>query len=336
MNLLKKFLYKYWIFLILTVIIGILLGFYLLNKRVAEEEKYLLLIPKTLLESYSVDSDFNLNSLEKNFLELEKKEMVYEVKYPSFNNQEAVLIAEKFNFNNPPIVFTDQRTKEIFYEWKDDAKSLSINLTKGKVEYINFNSYDTFKQNVSISNSNKEVEKIAKDFINKNNFMTINDIKIEIDRKSKINLYEIDENLIVDQIEFKCLINNKQILNSGIDFLITENGEILKFIFNPPFKEIKELTNYPIKNKEEVFNILKKIKEINYFDILDSYGTLEDINKIQNINLGKIEMVYLKTEVPQSYLQPIFFISGQAVLNNGQNAEVGLYIPAIKDEYLLK
>jgi len=43
----------------------------------------------------------------------------------------------------------------------------------------------------------------------------------------------------------------------------------------------------------------------------------------------------LKTKQKENYLIPLFLISGKGTLKNGEQVEISLYLPAVKDDYLL-
>jgi len=336
----KFFLKKYWLFLILSLIIGSLIGIYLINKNQGQKVKSLLSIPSQKIESYPVKAHFNINLLEENIKNIDHELDVYEISNIPFSNEEALKIANIFNLNNQPKVYTDQRTNNIFYEWLTEDKFLTINLSNRTINFelitpnleknnqlSDLNVFETLSQNLLKENQLYPQEPINLDLKNKN-YLKINK-----------TLYQETNSLIEANgviIKYQYQISNKKIVGAEISLVFNSNKELIKFNYQPPPKLIKFISLYPLKNKTEIIKELENIKAINFFDIPNYYATYSEIKNLNKIDLNKIEIVYIKNELSQGYLQPFFLISGEGVLNDGRTAEVGLYLPAIKDEYLLK
>jgi len=346
MNL-KKFILKYWVFILLAFLVAFFTSTYFINKyqpKIKVED--LLKIPILALSSYQIKNQPEYSSLEKDFPQLKKEALVFEIKKQIFSNQEAISIANRFNFKNEPTVQQDQSSKDIFYFWEDEEiGNLSINLSKGEVNYTNKKGFLFIPGIKRKLPSLNEAENFTWSFIKEKEFSPLIEntnlvlIKNQYykDKESDIEEVNSPENADFINLSLEYQINNINVKEAAINLTIGENLEILKFNYSSLFSELKELSLYPLKGKSEILQALKNNKTINNLRLIGGDTIIKDDSQnIKNIDLNEIELVYLKTEIPQPYLQPIFFISGQAILNNERAAKVGIYLPAIKDEYLLK
>lgn len=340
MNKIKFFFKKYWIFIFLATIAMVFSLSYLKNKTSVLEKKLLLSTPK--IESYKTPAVINYSPIENKLGDLEKESEVFQISPVIYSNQEVVEIAQKFEFKNPPLVSYDQQNNGNVYSWDDEEKSLEINLGLDEIIY-----HSEFSSSL-LGNLNglsfDEAEKIAYEFFSMNNFLPPEGISL---KRKVISYIKITENGIKEvnseseanfiKIGFSYYLNEKEIIGPFISLTINGDKQVTNFNYQASFKQVNFLDKYPLKTAEEIKQKLKTINAISYFYLTDSYGpTEEQALNITNIYFNNISLVYYKNIYTQSYLQPIFFISGQATLNNGRTAEVGLYLPAIKEEYLLK
>ena len=145
-------------------------------------------------------------------------------------------------------------------------------------------------------------------------------------------------------LEFVYKINNYEIQGLNpivIDVFLDSQFKIVNLKSQKIFQKIEELDLYPLKNKEEILQILEKEPQLSFLKDLNSSPQSEipleyGLEKIRQINFNKIELIYFKNKSYQSYLQPVYLITGDAYLEGIGWLQAGLYLPAIKDEYLLK
>lgn len=341
MKKVKKIFSRYWLFILLAIIVTILLGFYIKAKIYPPKnsEKLLaILAPK--IESYPISIPLDVSQIEKKIPSFNKNQEVYQVTQSSFSDQEAILLGKKFGFLESPIISLDNQGGSV-YDWGNEEKYLSLNLRWGS---INYRVKPSEKEKSVLTLDFSQVEKIGKDFLNENGFLPPNlislknnDIYYVYDSGSDLEKVSSLKNANLFKIVFDFEINNKKILDISNSLGIDFSGEVTYFNYQTTFKDIKLLNYYPLKTKVDIIRTLKTKPIINYLYIPNNYGTTqEELKNITNIILKNIDIVYYKYDPLQSYLQPIFFINGQAILTNGRAAEVGIYLPAIKDEYLLK
>lgn len=336
----KSFFSKYWLFILLTIIATIFGAFYFKNKSISPiAGNKLLGLPSPKIESYKIPNSVSI-SLEENDLQLTEKDLeVYQVSSFVFSDQEAIDVAKKIGFSQSPVVTYDQIRGGNVYTWSEEQKSLTINLHWGTINYHQKSN----NQNLSPITLS-DAEKIAHQFLENNGFLPPNNINLVKRDLSYIKTSEMgskkvsspkEANLI--EIDFEDEINQKKIINCFAILAVDFSGQIVNFNYQPVFKEVKILDKYPLKLRTEIMENLKNKREISYLFTPSSYSpTSEEVKRITGLSFNQIEIVYYKYDPLQSYLQPVFLVTGSVNLENNQQAEVGIYLPAIKDQYLLK
>lgn len=341
----KKFLKNYWLIIFLAFIASLLISVFFIKRGNGEIQpvvnlEKLLLLPNPKFQEYPIKVSINYDDLLKNFPEIPKSETVYRVESPFFSDQEAIEVAEKFSFKGAP-EFKDFENK-IYYDWNTPQKDLTINLTEGKFDFNNkiLNLGNTSPISLpDISSIDSDVKLILEE----KGLFPDGEANLFIKNKSYLKLFGLEygttknpQEAFAIEVELQYKLKDIRFLENDIILLIGDKKEILKLEYQSMFKNFQNLNTYPLKNKNEVIENLKSINVINYFKIINDYELSGESKEIKNIYLNQVELIYLKIKPGQSYLQPIFFISGQALLRDGRTAEVGIYLPAIKDEYLLK
>lgn len=327
-------------FILLATMATILIGFYAKNKiyplKITEK---LLSIPAPKIESYPISIPLDISQIEKNFSSFNKNQEVYQVIQSSFSDKEAILIGEKLGFLDPPIVSLDNQGGSV-YDWGNQEKYLSINLRWGS---INYRANPSKKSSSDVLLDFSQAEKISKDFLDKNGFLPptlislkTNDIYYVNDLGSGLEKVTSSQDANLVKVIFGFEINNKKFLDPSVVLGVDYLSKVTYFNYQTTFKEIKLLDYYPLKTAEEVIQILKTKPIINYLYIPNYYAaTQEESKNITNINFENIDIIYYKYDSLQLYLQPFFLITGKATLKSGVEAEFGIYLLAIKEEYLL-
>ena len=340
----KTFIKKYWLFILLATLASALTVIFFLNRGQEEIQKDLLSIPYPEIESVSSLTSPNIENLKNKFSAFEKKLNVYEVQESSFSDQEALNIALNFGFSQPPTV------TDFIYNWATEFNNLSVYLKEGIVGY-GLNLLDHPELISGPPPTIKEAENQGKEFLKKEEFLIPQDIELQVDEqyyaKVEGSYFEPskqdDIKTTLVYIKFIYLLNDKKIKGSGLDFIsfyIGSDFKITRFDYNKIFKNINLLNSYPLKNEDEVLSSIKANPKISYLKNQDKYSDeylpiKETVNNLKSLSFENIELIYYKQNSSQSYLQPVFLITGTAQLKNDEVVEVGLYLPAIKDEYLL-
>jgi hypothetical protein len=347
----KKFVLKYWLFIFLTVIATVLLILYFntQNKNTETKTQEKLLLTKPEINNQPSIAP-QINQLEDNFPSFDKNLMVYQVNNYIFDHEEAIRIGKEFGFEKEPEITSNEINSHV-YLWSDNIKYLSLYPKEGIIYFgLNLLQNPEIIKGEAPSIEKAEIE--SKTFLEKIQLSTSEKISLELKKSAYIKLTKgyfdetnkNDPQRTLTNLTFVYKINNYEIQGFTpitIDIFLDSQFNIINFSSQKIFQKIEELDLYPIKTKEEVILSLKTNPQISFLkDLksnLQSEITLEySLEELKQINFNKIDLIYFKNKNYQSYLQPVFLIAGEGILINETKVEVGLYIPAIKDEYLLK
>lgn len=352
MEKIKKFISKYWLFILLTAVATILAIFYFSNQNNkdigTEKEKLIPLIKPEINNQSSLVPQ--INQLEDNFPSLNKSLMVYQVDNYVLTHQEAIDIAQEFGFKENPEVTSNEVNGQI-YLWSNEISNLSIYFKEGIINY----GFDLLQNPELIQGeapSPEEAEINFKNFLKKINFLTSEKVNLELKKTYYIKLKNgyFDETTKEDpqknlvNLEFVYKLNNYEIQGFNpiiIDVFLDSQFKIVNLRSQKIFQKIEELDLYPLKDKAEILQILRNKPQLSFLKDLNSSPQSEipleyGLKKLRQINFNKIELIYFKNKSYQSYLQPVYLITGDAYLENIGWLQAGLYLPAIKDDYLLK
>jgi hypothetical protein len=345
----KKFLKKTWLFVLLAALATILGVFYFTQQRdsASKTDNLLSLIPPDI-KTYNSPVP-NLNNLENNFPEFKNALEVFQVNNYSISDQEALNLAQGFGYQDNPII-TNNINGPI-YSWSNEFNNLSIYLQEAKFQY----GLDLLNHPELISGQPPDLQKTEEEFrifLSQRNLIPQDPIILKPNEKDfyliggtnfiKTNSKNPQAKLTFLSFNYEL---NGLIINGPRTPLISayfdNNFQIARFDYSKIFSTISLLNLYPIKNKEEVLKNLKNNPQISFLKNSESLYQEslilgETIPDLRDLSFNKIELIYYQSPQKQTYLQPVFLITGQAVLNDGRAAEVGIYLPAIKDEYLLK
>ncbi len=349
MNKIKVFFQKYWLFIILAAAVTILTSFYFFQRNLIQEKKKNLisLIPPEI-KTYSSNIP-NLTVLEKDFPDFPKEIEVYQVGNNFISDQQALKISQNFGYQENPIVTNDINGP--IYSWSNEFNNLSIYLKEGKFQYA----LDLLRNPELINGEPpnfQESENKLNELLKERELIPMEKIKLKIIEK---NYYLIGASNFIKTIpsdpqKSLTFLNSIYEINSFkiegpetpfISIYFTNNFQIARFDYSKIFENINTLDKYPLKTKSELLKSIKENPQISYLKNSESFYQEnliigEKIPNLKSLSFEKIELIYYKEIKPQSYLQPVFLITGEAILGDGTQAEVGVYLPAIKDEYLLK
>jgi len=346
----KNFFSKHWLIILLATIATILAGFYFRNKiSPPKTPEKLLSLSAPTIKSYPISVSLNISQLQEKFPSFDQKVTIYQLTPSSFSDEKAILIGKKFGFSTPPTVLTSPEGG-VSYGWVNEENSLSINLRRGDVNYsLNILEHPEFTGGELPLLSG--VEEKAKSFIEASEFSPPEGVELKTKNIFYVKNYfpyfdKVDKGEGADliQVDFEYQLNGNKIITSGdyppvISIIIGPEFKIVIFNYYFLSNKIEPLKDfYPLKTKDEVLKDIKTNPKISYLSLNEvDNPTSEDYNQlITNLIFENIELVYYKYDPLQTYLQPVFLITGKAILKDGQEGEVGFYLPAIKEEYLLK
>ncbi len=347
MTKIKNFFHKFWLFIFLASISAILIMLFFLNKNSRIEEKKILTSIINPKISYYNSIKPDIGSLESKFPDFPLQIEVFQVNSVNFSDREALKISQEFNYQEDPIIINDIYGP--VYTWTNEFNNLSIYLKQGKFHY----NLDLLRNPELISGLPPSIQESKIKF---NELLEEKKLK----PNEKFEIYFIDEGYFINndsnfiktnqddpQKKFTFLkaiykIDNLKV-NGPEEPLISiyfgNNFQIARFDYNKIFK-LTSLDNYPLKSKNDLLENIKQNPRLSYLKSEKGFYQENLINEdkidLKSLSFEKIELIYYKETQTQSYLQPVFLITGKGVLIDGTQTEAGLYIPAIKDEYLLK
>ena len=345
----KFFFQKYWLFIILAATVTILAYFYFFQRNSPQEKKENLIPFSSPKINFYESINPDLSQLEKDFPDFKKEIEIYQVSDNFISDQSALKISKDFGYSENPIVTND--TRGPIYTWSNEFNNLSIYLKEGRFQY----GFDLLRNPELIQGEPpgiQESEQKFKELLKEKGLNYPEKVSLEFTEESYyltsganfLKTSQIDPKKSFAFLQALYKINGLKIIGPEkplISVYFGNNFQIARFDFAKIFEKIDLLDKYPLKGKEEILKSIKDNPQISYLNNKEGfynenliYG--EEIPSLKSLSFEKIELIYYKEVQSQSYLQPVFLIMGSAVLEDGTQAEVGLYLPAIKDEYLLK
>lgn len=211
-------------------------------------------------------------------------------------------LAEKFNITNPPDVVS-----ETIYRFKQDSKTLTVDLDSGNFAYINEASPSAFENTL---NENQ----LVNDF--KNTLSRIGVLKDELrDGRSKVIGAQISlwpKDLDNKSIFTPALLKSHVWARVGKSAANIEDYLSLDFTY---FQiDTSTFATYPTKLTEEAFNDLKNGK-----------GTVLVEPEKPQVSITSVSLGYFLPDTYNPYIQPIYIFEGPSFVS---------YVPAISNEFL--
>ncbi len=331
-----QFFKHYWIFVVLAAIAG---GFIIirLNQKVqpspgpkpTPSPSISLSFPKitgsTLPPNSKITaSNFSFPSQLKTYQGQEKE----------LSSDQAKKIAFGLNFSGSP-----QETNDVFlgtfYTWNSNRAFLSIGLKANKVDYGQDLGVATIpKQGTlpSLESAKTTLEELLTklglepDFElkwQKEEYLTQGYYFQPVTGPEEADFIKIGANPAIGQYQLVGLNPTEPL----ISLILDKNKGVVRFQYQIYFSGFEGLETYDLKTKEEVESILLSEGRIVYF------GTFQESVKppeITQAEFNQITLAYYQDPDKNPIIQPIFILSGQGTLENGEKTEIIAYLPAIK------
>ena len=112
-----------------------------------------------------------------------------------------------------------------------------------------------------------------------------------------------------------------------ISLILDKNKEIVRFQHQVYFSDFQGQETYDLKTKEEIENLLLSEGRIVYFG---TYQTSVGPPDLTQAEFDQINLAYYQSPDKNLLIQPIYLLSGQGILENGETTEIITYQPAIK------
>lgn len=333
----KQFLGNYWIFIILAAVASGLL-IIRLNQRgkptfpgtqPTPTPQLSLTKPKipgiTIpLETKTTITDFSFPSQLK----------IYQGKESQVSVDQATKIAKEFNFSG-----SASKSEDVFlgtfYTWSSKTNFLSIAIDSNKIEY-GLDLYQAQVPNQGSLPSPEEAKKTLENLLDKLGLKPEFEFKWQKEEylvqgyyfqpaanQNEADFIKVGFNPAVGQHQLVGLDPNEPLAS----LILGKGGEIIRFQYQVYFANFEGQQTYALKTKETVQATLMTEGRIVYA------GTLEKTTqepKITQAEFNQIRLAYFQEPEKNSVVQPIYILSGQGTLDNGEITEIIAYLPAIK------
>jgi hypothetical protein len=331
----KKFIS---VFIILIITISFVLFILLNNKNKTSVSS---IVPSKPVIQGGLQGNFSekatFNKLDFNF---SKTLPVLNITLKEISKDYVFDLKNRLNFNNELTEFNDIK-EGIKYYVNSDNYSLVTTPKTSKIKYAF--SPTIFPEANDLELSDEALKSNALNFINENLLNTNNILApsniIYLKRNIKGGGFEktTREEAEIFQVNFSMLSNNNyQIVNSysanpSTFVQLLKNGNIYYFE-TILFQEIREgLTNYPLKNMDDIKNNINEAKLVNVFGDYLSISEIS-IKNIDKIEINDIKIAYLLEEKNNDYLQPIYLLYGNIEISGSSANNAILYIPAFSSK----
>jgi len=323
------------IFGILAVLLLIFILFIKKDKK--SEEKQILPNTPSITKNYKGQLSFNIKLPEKDFNFPKELPLIETVK-KEIPKESIFAIANKLGFLGEPVSANDVIDGQTYF-WKNEDLTLFAFPNTG---VIRFNS-ERSKQVIDKQLSENEIVEISEKFFYDNGFtekgsLKVKEIKyLKEDIKSEIFLESKKENSIIYECIFNPVILDYEINTYWTDqpliyVRILKDGTVYSAQYTNLAQIQKGTTFYKIMDFAE---FQENIQKSTLISVKNAQLTLSDlnINSISQIDVNKINIIYLQDASSSLYLQPVFLIEGTtSIIGYGNNIEVTLYLPAISQK----
>jgi hypothetical protein len=259
---------------------------------------------------------------------------IYQGKESQLSTNQATKIAQEFNFSG-----SASKNEDVFlgtfHIWSSKTNFLSIAIDSNKIEY-GLDLYQTQVSNQGSIPSPEEAKKTLENLLDKLGLKPEFELKWQkeeylvqgyyfqpVTNQNEADFVKIGFNPAVGQHQLVGLNPNEPL----VSLILGKGGEIIRFQYQVYFANFEGQQTYALKTKETVQATLITEGRIVYA------GTLEKTTqepKITRAEFNQVRLAYFQEPEKNSVIQPIYILSGQGTLENGETTEIIAYLPAIK------
>lgn len=291
-------------------------------------------IPQVKIPSY-IEKIPITNRVDENNFNFPDQLPIIEIMKKNITNAHAENLAKKLGFTSSYRTFIDKKDG-IKYIWDNQNYSLVITPNIHSLKYY-FNSpipqTEYMKDIVSIE---KDVTGfIAHVFDTKSDKIKVssivyyiksgNDVVVETTNIEQALFLRLNFSYNISPYPVNTISPYKSIISvdTSLDGKIYGMEAVL-------FDELKITENMiPLKNYGDFVNT---INEANLISLAGKYTSLKDvdISTVNNIEVGKVNLIYLYNQESSQYLHPIYYLEGNILFKNGTSNPVQLLLDASK------
>jgi hypothetical protein len=285
----------------------------------------------------------NTDLLRGKFSSFPKSLPVYQIGPFTFNEHQALALAQKLGFNQNPTISSLTNQGKLF-NWGNEESYLSINSQTGAIDFGQY-PRSLLKMAKGQAPSPKDAQNAATKFL-KENQLEIPPASFVLKKSTLLAptgsyLKESSpDNAPLLALYYEILVSDIKIFlnrpeETPLSFVFDSNLNIISFNYFPPFKSLAPPSAYPLKTEAQVLSELKENFKIDTLSISEKpYLVFEDYQNLSSVGLSSINLVYYSSPPAQTTLPPVFIIKGAGVTKENQKAETTTFLPAISSEYL--
>ena len=319
------------LFIIISIGVGIIIAISQSKVGPTPEKIPAPIIPKQIQGELPIQK-----IIEKKDFEFPQKAPLLNFTFSELGKEESQSVANKLGFKGEPITVDDVRegTK---YIWSNDTFYFVSTLKTAILKYGLNNLITTVP---SKNLNDKDLVKIASDFLSQNLFLDNEEIKftsiVFLKENSQSEGFQESSRDETDvfQINFAYNISDYEIVTlKSSEPLIFVQVQKDGTIFRVQITKLKEITKtdeeYSLKTYEDV---LASLDEAVLMDLVNVYLSIPDLSKedIKSIDVENVKLAYLFENPKTGILQPIFILQGQITLTDySSGVEAILYMPAL-------
>lgn len=322
--------------IVILIIILFLCSFLLLNRK-KDSEKQIVPANPSISKNYKGNLSFILKISEKDF-NFPKTLPFIEIIKKTLTKGQIIEIAKKINFTGEPTIVNDT-IDGLTYFWKNENSALFAFLDSGIIRF----SLKPSNQTINKQLSDDEIILISENFFYEKGFtdkgsLNLKEIKyLKQDISTEILMETKKEEATFYECVFNPKISEYEINLSWTDLPLISvrtlrDGSIYSAQFTNFTQVQKTGSSYKIKDFQE---FKETIKDSVLISVKNAQLALSDLAKesVGNIEINKVELIYLQDSTKSIYLQPVFKIQGTTSITGfGNGIEVVLYLPAISQK----
>jgi hypothetical protein len=332
----KHFLRKYWIFVLLAAVTSGLLLIRLIQKgqvslpenQPTPSPEIALTLPK--ISGTTIPPNSKTAFIDFSFPSRLKTYQGQEIKLTA---DKAKRIAQELNFSDSPQINEDVFLGTI-HTWSDNNYYLTIALDSSKIEY-NLDLFEVQLPTKGTLPSPETARTNLENLLAKLGLTPNVELKwqkekylsegyyLQLAQPEQADFIEIGANPAIGQYQLIGLDPNEPL----ISIVLGKNGKIVRFRYQIFFSEFVGGEIQDLKTQEGVENsLLLEGKIVSARSLSKPVIEL----KISQAEFNQITLAYYQDPEKNPIIQPIYILSGQGTLENGETTEIIAYLPAIK------
>jgi len=335
LNKIKFFLKRYWIFIVLAAVASGLLLVRLNQRGQPVPEAQPTPTPQlnlSLLKITGAVVPLNTKVIFQEF-SFPTRLKTYRAEKNELTSDQASRIAQELRFSG-----SAQRSEDVFlgtfYTWSTKTNYLSIALKAIELDYgVDLTQMTTPKQG-NLPSPQVAINTLE-DLLNK--FELKPEFELKWQKEAYLSKGYYLQPTQPEQADFISVganptIGQHQLVGLDptsplISLILNKNKEVVRFQYQVYFSSFEGQETYNLKTKKEVESALLSEGRIVYFG---TYQESVKAPKITQAEFNQITLAYYQEPEKNLVIQPIYILSGQGTLENGETTEIIAYLPAIK------